>query len=144
MLLCHSSLFASIYKEYSMLRFLLLCCCALFLSACGHFQSSSNLDKQNFEEYFAPSHVPIYEKDELLTLDYEVIGAVEGSSCQIDENDRPADVREARTKARINAAALHANGVSFQSCITFKPDNVCLSNIICYGRALSITPANKD
>jgi len=144
MLLCHSSLFASIYKEYSMLRLLLLGCCALLLTACSHFQSSSNLSKQNFDTYFTPSQVPIYEKDQLLNLDYEVIGAVEGSSCQISKNDLPADIREARTHARINAAALHANGVSFQSCINFKPDDVCLSNIICYGRALSISSVDKD
>jgi len=144
MLLCHPSIFASIYKEYSMHRLLLLICSALFLGACSNFQSTSNVDKQHFNEYFIPSQVPIYEKNELLTLDYEVLGAVEGSSCQIKENDLPADIREARTKARVNAAALHANGISFQSCITFEPDSVCLSNIICYGRALDITPASKD
>lgn len=139
MLLCHSSLFASIYKEYSMFRIILLTCCALLSSACSNYQFTSNLDRENFDEYFKPSQVTIYEKDELLKLDYEVLGAVEGSSCQVEQNDPLADIREARTKARVNAATLKANGVIFQTCINFKPDAACISNIICYGRALNVT-----
>jgi RcsF protein len=144
MLLCHSSLVASIYKEYCMCRFILLGCFALAVSACSNFQFSSNLDKKNFVEYFKPSQVTVYEKSDLRALEYKVLGAVEGSSCQAEINDRPADIKEARTNARINAAALKANGIVFQSCLSFEQDQACITNIICYGRALVVTSPDAE
>ena len=144
MLLCHSSFLASIYKEYSMFRFILLTCALLSISACSNFHSTSNLDRKNFEDYFKPSQVTIYKKSELTEIEYDVLGAVEGSSCQIEENAPIADIREARTNARINAAVLKANGIVFQTCINFEKDNACISNIICYGRALNIIPTDKE
>ena len=126
-----------------MSRFIFILCSALLLSACSNFQFSSNLDKENFETYFQPSKVTIYEKSELADLNYEVIAAVEGSSCQIEANDPPADIREARTQARINADKLNANGVVFQTCITFEKDASCISNIICYGRALDVITSDE-
>ena len=127
-----------------MFRSILLVCSVLTISACSNFQYSSNLDKNNFDEYFKPSKVTIYEKSELLDLEYDVLGAVEGSSCQEEANDRPADIREARTRARINAAELNANGIVFQSCISFEQDKSCISNIICYARALDVTLSDKE
>ncbi len=113
------------------------------LSGCSNYQFNSNVDKENFDTYFKPSQVTIYDKKELLDLEYTVLGAVEGSSCQEAAIDLPASEKEARTKARINAADMDANGVVFQSCINFKQDETCVSNVICYGRALNIeTPAN--
>lgn len=111
---------------------------ALLLSACSHYQLSSNLDKENFDEYFKPSQVTIYAKPDLASIDYQLLGAVEGSSCQQGNNDIPADIKEARTNARINAANLNANGIVFQSCINFEQDKTCISNIICYGRAIKV------
>jgi len=143
MLLCHSSFFAAIYKEVSMTRLIFTITLTCFLSACSNYKFSSNLDKKNIEEYFIPSSVKIYEKDQLPEMEYKVLGAVQGSSCQIKENDLPADIKDARTKARINAAALKANGVVFQTCINFEPDNSCISNIICYGRALKVEHSNE-
>ncbi len=110
----------------------------LFLSACSNYQFSTNLDKENFDEYFKPSQVTIYQKSDLQELDYQLLGAVEGSSCQERENQLPADIKEARTNARINAANMNANGIVFQSCINFEADKICLSNIICYGRAIDV------
>ena len=138
MLLCHSSVIASIYKEYSMFRSIFLACCFLSVTACSNFQFSSNLDKENFHEYFKPSTVTVYEKNELLKLEYDVIAAVEGSSCQEKKMDRPADIKQARTRARINAAELNANGIVFQTCLSFPQDQSCVTNIICYGRALDV------
>ena len=112
---------------------------AVFLSGCSNYQFSSNIDKANFDEYFKPSQVTIYSKSDLQDLDYQSLGAVEGSSCQQKSNQLPADIKEARTNARINAANMNANGVVFQSCINFKADKTCLSNIICYGRAIEVT-----
>jgi RcsF protein len=112
---------------------------ALFLSACSNYQFSSNVDKENFNKYFKPSQVTIYSKSDLKDLDYKLLGAVEGSSCQQQSNELPADIKEARTKARINAADMNANGIVFQSCLNFEADKTCISNIICYGRAIDVT-----
>jgi len=127
-----------------MFRFILLICGLLSASACSNFQFSSNLDKKNIDDYFKPSKAKIYEKSDLLDLEYSVLGAVEGSSCQLAVNEHPADIREARTNARINAVALNANGIVFQTCINFEQDKSCISNIICYGRALDVILSNEE
>ncbi|MGJ8582209.1 MAG: Rcs stress response system protein RcsF [Psychromonas sp.] len=122
---------------------LLMLTLLILIAGCSDYQLHSNIDKENFETYFKPSKVTVYDKQQLLDLEYDVLGAVEGSSCQIDEIDVPASEVEARTQARINAADMNANGVTFQSCIHFERDESCVSNVICYGRALDITePAN--
>ena len=100
-----------------MLRITLIASGAFLLSACSHFQFSSNLDKDNFSEYFKPSQVTVYEKSQLTGVDHTFIAAVEGSSCQEEVNDRPADIKQARTHARIQAANLDANGIVFQTCL---------------------------
>lgn len=127
-----------------MKRFIITALTTILLTACGHFDFSSNVDKQNFENYFKPSQVTVYEKSQLADLDYQFIGAVEGSSCQEAEKDRPADIKEARTNARIRAAEMNANGIVFQSCLTFKKDSACVSNIICYGRAIDVSLPDKE
>lgn len=142
MLLCHSSLAPSIYKEHLMLRFIIISFTAFLTTACSNFDFSSNIDKQNFDDYFKPSEVTVYEKSQLQDLDYKFIAAVDGSSCQEEEKDRPADIREARTNARIKAAEMKANGIVFQTCLTFERDASCISNIICYGRAIKVAPSD--
>lgn len=125
-----------------MLRFSVLVS-TLFLSACSSYQFTSNIDKENFDEYFKPSQVTIYSKSQLSSLEHVVLGAVEGSSCQEKTNQTPADIRQARTNARINAANMNANGIIFQSCLNFEADESCVSNIICYGQALAVS-IDKD
>lgn len=120
-----------------MLRFIALISAAL-LSGCSNYSFTSNVDKENFDEYFKPSQVTIYSKSDLKSLDYQLLGAVEGSSCQQDKKDLPANIKEARTNARINATNMNANGIVFQSCINFEADKTCLSNIICYARAIDV------
>ena len=127
-----------------MLRIILIISTVLSLNACSNYDFSSNLDKENFDEYFKPSQVTIYDKSQLATLDYSFIAAVEGSSCQEEDNDRPADIKQARTNARIHAADLHANGIVFQACLTFEADSNCISNIICYARALSVNLPEQE
>lgn len=126
-----------------MIRFILIPFIAA-LSGCSQYQFSSNVDKDNFDSYFKPSQVTIYSKAELSELDYEVLGAVDGSSCQENTKEIPADIKEARTNARINAAEMNANGIIFQSCLTFEKDDTCISNIICYGRAIQVTLPKND
>lgn len=116
----------------------------LILTGCSNYQFSSNLDKNNFDTYFKPSQVTVYEKSDLANLDYQLIAAVEGSSCQETISDIPADLKDARTQARINAADMNANGIVFQSCLTFEADKTCLSNIICYGQALNVIESKGE
>ena len=111
---------------------------ALMLTGCSNYQFSSNLDKEDFDEYFKPSQVTVYSKFDLKNLEYQFLGAVEGSSCQREDKQIPANMKEARTKARINAANMNANGIVFQSCLNFEADESCHSNIICYARAISV------
>jgi len=121
-----------------MMRLLFISLFLVFIGGCSHFEYSTNVSKKNFEQYFKPSQVRVYKKSDLKNLDYNIIGAVDGSSCQQKENDLPASEREARTNARVNAANMHANGIVFQTCLTIKPDKTCLSNIICYARGLDV------
>lgn len=121
-----------------MLRFIIISFTVLLTTACSNLDFSSNLDKKNFDDYFKPSRVTVYEKPQLQGLDYQFIAAVDGSSCQQEEIDRPADIKEARTNARIKAAEMNANGIVFQNCLIFEQDASCISNIICYARAISV------
>lgn len=121
------------------MRVLFISLFLLLTTACSNFDYSTNLDKENFDEYFKPSQVVVYQKSDLDDIDHDVIGAVDGSSCQQKENDIPANERDARTKARINAADMNANGIVFQTCLTIEPDKACITNVICYGRALNVT-----
>lgn len=116
----------------------------VFISGCSQYLFTSNLDKKNFEEYFKPSQVTVYEKSELANLNHTTLGAIDGSSCQEEEKDLPASIEEARTNARINAADMRANGILFQTCLNFEPDNFCVSNIICYGQALNVNTSDND
>lgn len=121
-----------------MLRPILIISSLFLVIACSNYDFSSNLDKENFTEYFKPSEVTMYEKSQLADLDYTFISMVEGSSCQEEQNDLPANIKDARTKARIHAADLNANGIVIQSCLNFEPDDTCLSNVICYARAIKV------
>ena len=56
----------------------------LIASGCADFSFNSNLDKENFDEYFKPGGVQIYEQNQLADLNYLYLGTVEGESCQSD------------------------------------------------------------
>ena len=58
----------------------------LIASGCANYAFNSNLDKENFDEYFKPGSVRIYEQDELADLNYLYLGTIEGESCQADAN----------------------------------------------------------
>ena len=51
----------------------------LIASGCADFAFNSNLDKENFDEYFKPGSVRIYEQSELADLNYLYLGTVEGN-----------------------------------------------------------------
>ncbi len=85
----------------------------LIASGCADFAFNSNLDKENFDEYFKPGGVRIYEQNQLADLNYLYLGTVEGESCQADANQAVPNAGEARTLARRRVADMGGNGVSF-------------------------------
>jgi len=98
---------------------------------------ATNLDKENFEQYFAAGNVTVYQDESELPGKVKLLGLVEGDSCKMKANDKPANAIDARTMARERAAALQANAVVFTSC-TIIEDQQCLEMMVCYGKAFQI------
>ncbi len=117
----------------------------LLVSCSSHYEVNTNLDPQNFENYFKPSQVQLVNPNEL-PADYKTINAVEGQSCQAKENDKPASDMDAINQARIAAADLEANGLVVDVCEsqlnTEYPE--CLELITCYARAISLPDSDKN
>ena len=112
----------------------------LLLASCGNISEfNTNLDKQNFTEYFAPSQVQIVTVESLGDEAYIDVGVVEGEACQAKPHHAVPNDSEARTDARRKAANLGANAIIFQQCTLVKPQNdTCYQVKLCYGRALKI------
>ncbi|MEW6996453.1 Rcs stress response system protein RcsF [Colwelliaceae bacterium BS250] len=111
----------------------------LLLLLCSSCSSNvdTNLDKENFEEYFSVGSVHVFENEDEFTGASHFVGLVEGEDCRVKENGIPANAREARTDAREKAAALNANAVVFTSC-TLIEDPQCLEVMVCYGKAYQV------
>ena len=110
----------------------------LIASGCADFAFNSNLDKENFDEYFKPGSVQIYEQGQLADLNYLYLGTVEGESCQSDAKQPIPNAGEARTLARRRVADMGGNGVTFDKCAEFSDTPGCLKQVICYGQALKV------
>lgn len=113
------------------------CLITSLISGCSNYSFHSNVDKENFEQYFKPSQVKIYEKEELDGLNYIHLTTVEGSVCKQKENEAKPTFADARTQARLAAADAGANGIIFTSCIETQ-DEICLEATLCYGQAIKI------
>ena len=110
------------------------------LSACANGPSiETNLDKENFDDYFAAGNVIVYQNEDELPGKVVSLGLVEGESCKAKENDIPANAADARTMAREKAASMEANAVIFTSC-TLIEDQQCLEMMVCYGKAFQVSP----
>lgn len=118
---------------------------ALLLSACASdYQVNTNLDRQNFENYFKPSSVIIYNAD-TLPEGSQRLTDVTGTSCQATPEDVPASGADARTQARIKAADVGANALVIDVCdseVDTRNPN-CSELITCFGRAF-LTPAGHS
>lgn len=111
---------------------------SLFVFGCRSIPMvSTNLDKENFERYYAPSSVKMYETEQSLPNERHYLGLVEGDSCQIKPNDAPANDADARTDARRKAASKKADAIVFTTCVAIK-DNQCISSRVCYGKAFKL------
>nr|WP_285817648.1 Rcs stress response system protein RcsF [Echinimonas agarilytica] len=118
---------------------MLLACATTLVGCANNYDVSTNLDKENFTEYFKPSQVQVFESDQIPS-GYKNIGSIEGMSCQQAENDVPAATADARTQARIAAANLKANGIVIDVCETeYNTESPqCLTLVTCYARALAV------
>ena len=126
----------TVQQDLDMKRLILMM--PLIASGCADFAFNSNLDKENFDEYFKPGGVRIYEQNQLADLNYLYLGTVEGESCQADANQAVPNTGEARTLARRRVADMGGNGVSFDKCAEFSDVPGCLKQVICYGQALKV------
>lgn len=112
------------------------------LTSCAQVSDvSTNLDKENFKQYFSPSKVKIVDDESHFEGKYKMVGLVEGEDCQVKPHHAAPDLIEARTMARGKAYDLGANAIVFSGCTTVKTDR-CLANLICYGKAYQVIPNN--
>ncbi|WP_220755588.1 MULTISPECIES: Rcs stress response system protein RcsF [Shewanella] len=110
----------------------------VLLSACsGNYSFNSNLDGEAIDEYFKPSGVVLYKDGERPKGAFEIVGLVEGESCQETEDGVPANIADARTEARKKAVELGANGLIVKKCLlTEQKNNTCYTQAFCVGQAI--------
>ncbi|MCE9678187.1 hypothetical protein LZP69_03115 [Shewanella sp. AS1] len=119
---------------------------ALLLGGCAsEYRFTSNLDSEAINEYFKVGDVELYQGDHQPNTSYELKGLVEGQSCQERDNDMPASISDARTKARKAAAELGANGLIVKRCVLFEESsNACITQALCLGQAILTTEPPKN
>lgn len=115
---------------------------AIALSACSSkYTLSTNLDKENFKDYFSHSQVKVVEDEGEFSGRYKLIGMVEGQNCQAKTHHATPDKIAARTQARQQAFALEANAVIFTGCALIDDDQAnkqCVATVVCYGKAYQV------
>lgn len=122
----------------------------ILLTSCAKIDNvSTNLDRENFENYFDPMKVKMYKDEaEFNDLPHEYVGLVEGEDCQLKDWKAAPDPIKARTEARSKAYKLGANAVVFSSCVTIDqssmPNSSCYSTLICYGSAYKVALDDKE
>jgi RcsF protein len=84
----------------------------LMLSACGAFVPQTNIGKLAPEEQAEVQAVRIYNSAQLTNAEFEVVGMVEGISCQNKLWDPPASRSAALDQARYSAVKIGANGLT--------------------------------
>lgn len=126
------------------------------LVSCSTPNVSTNLDKENFSNYFSAGNVEIYKSEKDINARYQFIGAVEGQDCQIKAHHAVPDEINARTQARRQAFDNQANGIVFSNCALLTQEQLtqlnssndaqqCYAIIICYAKAYAIeTKPTKD
>jgi len=124
------------------MKYLLLL--TILLSGCTKYPLQTNLDKDNFTDYFSISGVEYYTTSELQNYQVEKLALVEGESCQSAANLPPAEEQQAKIAAKRKAATLNANGIIIRSCIAPPPSKACISSYVCYGDAITVTPLTSS
>jgi len=127
------------------MKTLLIAPLVLLLSACaGDYKFNTNLDGEAIDEYFKVSDVAVFEGNTRPSEPYEIIGLVEGETCQENANDAPASISEARTLARRSAADDGANAIIIKKCMVLEEQDVsCFSRAVCIGQAIKTPETDK-
>ncbi|MCL1079639.1 hypothetical protein D5R81_02205 [Parashewanella spongiae] len=106
-------------------------------SGCSNYTFNSNIDAQAYKDYFKASDVAVYEAQNHPKKPFKNLKMVNGDSCQISQNDKPASIAEARTKARRTAADLGADGIIIKHCSFINiVDSSCITQAICTAQAI--------
>jgi len=122
---------------------------SVLISSCSSHLVSTNLDKENFSQYFSASKVAIYKSEKEFNARYQLIGSVEGQDCQIEPHHAAPDEINARTQARQQAFDKKANGVIFTGCALLNQAQLsqlnnsndahqCHAIVICYAKAYRV------
>ena len=123
----------------------------LLISCNSNYTVSTNLDSDNFKDYFSPGQVTIYESEKAIINRYKFIGLVEGDDCQLKSHHAAPDKINARTSARKQAFEREANAIVFTGCAMIdaiidnqQPEKTqCLSTLVCYGKAYQIVNSSE-
>ncbi|MCR5537442.1 MAG: exopolysaccharide synthesis regulator RcsF [Succinivibrio sp.] len=115
-----------------------LCVLGLALCGCESFTFDSNLSPKRFVDYYKPSTVDEVSEAELTKLRHKDLGTVEGLSCQVKEDDYIATEADARTDARVKAAAKGANAIRFGKCTRLEATPACKVSVTCYAEAFIV------
>ncbi|MDX2369689.1 MAG: Rcs stress response system protein RcsF [Colwellia sp.] len=121
----------------------------ILITSCSSRHISTNLDKENFSDYFSASKVKIYKQEKEIKTRYKYIGVVEGQDCQIKPHHAVPDEINARTQARHKAFEQQGNGVIFTGCALLTSEQLaqlnnssdaqqCHAIVICYAKAFVI------
>lgn len=114
------------------------------VSSCAHnYTVTTNLDKQNFTDYFSPNEVKIYLDESEFNGRYKSLGLVEGESCQLQQHHAKPNELDARTLARKRAYEQQANAIIFSGCATID-SKVCAEQLVCYGHMYQVENAKND
>jgi RcsF protein len=129
-------------------RYCLVILSSITLLSCAKISTvSTNLDRENFKHYFAPTKVAIVESEADFEGKFRFIGLVEGQSCQEKpHHDAPNEI-DARTDARRNAFEKNANAVIFSRCVLIEQDKAarhCVATKVCYARAYQAEQTTHD
>ncbi|MGB1197488.1 MAG: Rcs stress response system protein RcsF [Thalassotalea sp.] len=116
----------------------------LMLTSCSQNVSvKSNVNPENFREYFSASNVKIVNDESALETPYKLIGLVEGESCQVKAHHELPNEIDARTNARKKAHAINANAVIFTACTLIENNEAnkqCIATRVCYAKAFITQP----
>jgi RcsF protein len=119
------------------------------VGACSNNYVSTNLDKENINQYFSAAKVKIYQDEQSLPKKHQYLSLVEGEDCQVAQHHARPDEINARTQARQQAFNKNANAVIFTGCATLDHQQLqklkqsndtkeCHAIIICYAKAFIV------
>jgi RcsF protein len=120
----------------------------LMLSGCAtNYTKSTNLDKDNFQNYFSHTQVKIVADESEFSGRYKLIGMVEGQNCQAKPHHAAPDKIAARTQARRQAFKQKANAIIFTGCALIDDNQAnkkCHATIVCYGKAYQVEQTENE